>query len=56
MQNSGIATPEVEVYSSFAMPKSVKLMEFNRTATQFFHTSPLASARDAKLLHFGKNL
>jgi hypothetical protein len=26
-------------------------MEFNRTATQFFHTAPLASARDAKLLH-----
>jgi hypothetical protein len=33
MQNSGIATPEVEVYSSFDIPKSVKnLMEFNRTA------------------------
>jgi hypothetical protein len=24
MQNSGIATPEGEVYSSFATPKSVK--------------------------------
>jgi hypothetical protein len=24
MQNSGIATPVVEMYSSFAMPKSVK--------------------------------
>jgi hypothetical protein len=24
MQNSGIAAPEVEVYSSFAIPKSVK--------------------------------
>jgi hypothetical protein len=26
-------------------------MEFNRTATQFFHTAPLVSSRDAKLLH-----
>jgi hypothetical protein len=31
-------------------------MEVNRTAMQFFHTAPLASARDAKLLHMGKNL
>jgi hypothetical protein len=52
MQNSGITPPDpVLLYQ-----KVWNLMEFNRTATQFFHTAPMALARVANLLHIGKNL